>query len=76
MCGRLAAAVAAVVAGGVGRWDEAWTLTAATDRRFMAALRKWEADETTGTTAELRAAFDAHVEAWKQVSLLWKRRDE
>ena len=76
MTARLCGAVAAVCPPGVGRWEEAWTLTAPTDRAFMAALRKWEQDENPGTVAALKAAFDAHVNAWKKVVELWRKQSD
>lgn len=74
MCARLVAAIAAEVPAEVGRWDEAWRMTAATDRQFMDALATWEADESAENVAKLRAAFDAHVETWRTVAELWRNR--
>lgn len=76
MAARLAAAVAAVVPAELGRWPEAWERTAETDARFMRALRRWEERQDRGTSAALRAAFDAHVEAWKRTAELWRKRKE
>lgn len=71
---RMCSAITAIAPPGVGRWPEAWKLTAEADRRWIRALKKWEQNENAETTAELRVAFDAFLEAWKAVVVEWRRQ--
>ena len=66
VCQNLTAEVAGIVPKGIGGWVPAWDIVAASDAEFMVALTAWEADPTEGAQSEVRSAYYAVLDAWRE----------
>ena len=72
LCERLESDVDAITPMGIGRWDSAWEIAAASDAEFMIALTGWEADPTEGAKTEVRTAYNRVIAAWREAVRIYE----
>lgn len=72
ICLRVARRVAEVVPPGLGSWDGSWDLVAGPSDAFLDRLNEWEREDTAHTRAELEAAVNDFVRAWRRATEAWE----
>ena len=68
ICQRLNAAVDRIAPEGLGHWPRTWEIVDAADAEFMLSLVSWEVEPTPEAAADIKAAYSAVLDAWRQAT--------
>ncbi|MCH7532509.1 MAG: hypothetical protein IIB36_12240 [Gemmatimonadetes bacterium] len=68
LCKRLAADVAKVAPPGLGAWASSWDIVAEASAVFWIELTAWEAAPSEPARLNVRAAYEAVLDAWREAA--------